>query len=364
MQLLDYLVLINVVLPQNVQYLIIMFRDGLSDLIPNFLNFGEDHFCPRVADKFRENDMGCYLGNNCGGEIGIILLTLVLFGVAKAVISVMKSSGAKNSKLAKNSQKEPTKTHKKIIKFLQGTFNYQMISNTMFGFMMDILLSSYLMIYVGTQGNALGTISIGFSFVFLAIYSALNVFTILRQNKLRKALQDPVMKNHIKNKFSDWMFMVEDLKNIESPVLKTDKLKTLRQVSIFIESIINFRDIFIGMMVVFFQANGTLQVLLILLLQVSTTVVLLLTNPYKDLVFSVFLFAKEIFYGVTLIIFLIIVNEPSSLTEVERRQKYSTPLLISIGGIILSGLIQLIINTVLDGKDALYSLCKKNKVGS
>jgi hypothetical protein len=138
-----------------------------------------------------------------------------------------------------------------LAEFLDDKFNYQLMANTMFGFMMDILLSSYLSIYVGTQGNMLGITSMIFSFIFIALYVFLNVFTIKRQNKLRKALSDPVMRNHFKNKFSDWLYMVEDLKDIESPLDKYQKLKLLRQISLFIESIINLRDILIGMIVVF-----------------------------------------------------------------------------------------------------------------
>ena len=84
-------------------------------------------------------------------------------------------------------------------------------------------------------------------------------------------------------------------------------------------------------------------------------------NPYKDMVFSGFLFAKELFYTVTLVIFIFIVNEPDTFTEIERRNKYSTPLLLSIGGIVLTGLLQLITNTIIDGVGMGRSLCAKKK---
>jgi hypothetical protein len=61
-------------------------------MIPNFLNFGEDDFCPEVAGKFRENDMGCYIGNNCGGELGVIVATLAIVALSKFVVKSMTQS--------------------------------------------------------------------------------------------------------------------------------------------------------------------------------------------------------------------------------------------------------------------------------
>lgn len=200
------------------------------------------------------------------------------------------------------------------------------------------------------------------SFFLIAGYIFLNVLTIRRQNKLRKALSDPVMRNHFKNKFSSWIFMVEDLKDLDKQVGRNKQLKMLRQVSLFIETIINLRDIVIGMVVVFLQSSSKGQVWIILIMQVSTTIILLTMNPYKDIIFSIFLFAKEVFYTATLIVLLIVTYAPADMTEMERRDKFSSPLLITIGGIILSGLIQLIVNIFVDGYTIAHSVCRRRKV--
>lgn len=92
--------------------------------------------------------MGCYIGNNCGGELGVIIATILLFFIAKGILKALNSPTGQASTESNPKKKKDFKEN--LISKLEDTFNYQLLANTLFGFMMDILLSSYLSIYVGT----------------------------------------------------------------------------------------------------------------------------------------------------------------------------------------------------------------------
>lgn len=98
-QMMDYMLFFNVNLPPIFGKYLEIFSTNFFNDFPNLLIMFVDDKCPKIKEKFLDEDMSCQFLSNCGSLIFIMILTFIFKGVLWMSKSAVTTSGQLKGKL-------------------------------------------------------------------------------------------------------------------------------------------------------------------------------------------------------------------------------------------------------------------------